>query len=178
MEAGSLSHAKGGIMKKRVLSLGALLLLAGAATAGAENRAETFSLTPFLGGYTFDGVQHLETMPVYGLRAGYNFTDRLGVEGVFDYANTETRKNHPGPGDADVYNYHLDLLYHIIPSAKAVPFLMAGFGGITVDPDNAPKYSRGAFNYGAGVKYALSEAIQLRGEVRHILHKGFATAAS
>ena len=148
--------------------MGALLLLAGAAAAGAENRAETFSLTPFIGGYTFDGEQHLETMPVVGARAGYNFTDRLGVEGVFDYVMTEGTHN---TDDTNVFNYHLDLLYHFIPSARAVPFLMAGYGGMTVDPDNGSKYSRGAFNYGAGLKYALSESMELRGEVRHILFK-------
>lgn len=156
-------------MKKRVLSMGALLLLAGAATAGAENRAGTFSLTPFLGGYTFDGNQHLETMPVYGARAGYNITDRVGVEGVFDYVDTEGTKNGT-VDDADVYNYHLDLLYHFFPSAKAVPFLMAGYGGVTVDTDDGD-YSKGSFNYGLGLKYALSKSMELRGEVRHLLHK-------
>ncbi|MBT0662885.1 OmpA family protein [Geobacter pelophilus] len=160
-------------MKKRILSIGAGILLIGAATAGAENRAETFSLTPFVGGYTFDGKQHLETMPVVGLRGGYNFTDRLGAEAVFDYVKTEGTRN--TANKANVYNYHMDLLYHFLPTAKAVPFLMAGYGGMTVDPDNATKYTKGAFNYGAGVKYALSEAVELRGEVRHLLHKRYET---
>ncbi|GAM08085.1 outer membrane porin F [Geobacter sp. OR-1] len=155
-------------MKKRIVSMGAVLLLAGAATAGAENRAETFSLTPFVGGYTFDGKQHLETMPVVGVRAGYNFTDRVGAEAVFDYGRTEGTLN---SNKTDVYNYHLDLLYHFFPSAKAVPFLMAGFGGVGIEPDNGPRYSRGAFNYGVGLKYALSESIDLRGEVRHLMYK-------
>jgi OOP family OmpA-OmpF porin len=159
---------RGEIMKKRILSIGAGLLLIGAATAGAENRAETFSLTPFVGGYTFDGKQHLDTMPVFGVRGGYNFTDRVGAEAVFDYGKTEGTRE---INDTNVFNYHIDLLYHFFPSARAVPFLMAGYGGMTVDPDNTPKYSRGAFNYGAGLKYALTESMDLRGEVRHILFK-------
>jgi OOP family OmpA-OmpF porin len=148
--------------------MGALLLLASATTAGAENRAETFSLTPFVGGYTFDGKQHLDTAPVIGVRGGYNFTDRLGAEAVFDYVKTEGTRS---SNKSSVYNYHADLLYHFFPSAKAVPFLMAGYGGITVDTDNAQRYSKGAFNYGAGLKYAMSEKVELRGEVRHIMFK-------
>lgn len=155
--------------------MGALLLLTGAVTAGAENRAETFSLTPFVGGYTFDGEQHLETAPVVGLRGGYNFTDRLGAEAVFDYVSTESTHS---SDKTSVYNYHADLLYHFFPTAKAVPFLMAGYGGMSVDPDHGDKYSKGAFNYGAGVKYALSETVQLRGEVRHLLHKAYPTPTS
>jgi len=155
-------------MKSRVISMGGMLLLAVASTAGAENRAETFSLTPFVGGYTFDGKQHLETMPVVGVRAGYNFTDRLGAEGVFDYVKTEGTRS---TNKSDVYNYHADLLYHFIPSSKVVPFLMAGYGGITLKPENAKRETKGAFNYGAGLKYALTEKTELRGEVRHILFK-------
>ncbi len=149
----------------------AALLLATAAVAGAANKAETFSLTPFVGGYTFDGVQHLDPAPLVGMRAGYNFTERFGSEAVFDYAGTRVHN------DVNVYNYHLDLLYHFFPSAKAVPFLMAGYGGMTIEKVKANSYTKGAFNYGLGLKYALTDSLELRGEVRHLLHKAKATAA-
>lgn len=155
-------------MKRKILCMTSAMLLCAATYAVAENRAETFSLTPFVGGYTFDGEQHLKTMPVLGVRGGYNFTERFGAEAVFDYVNTEgthSSRNH------DVYNYHADLLYHFLPSAKAVPFLMAGYGGITVNPDHGGSYSEGAFNYGLGLKYALSDKMELRGEIRHIMFK-------
>lgn len=159
-------------MKKLVISMGAAALFVGAATAGAENRAETFTITPFIGGYTSDGVQHLETAPVIGVRGGYNFTDRLGAEAVFDFARGEGTHNNVHPDSkVSIYNYHADLLYHFIPSSKAVPFLMAGYGGISIDPEHGKTTDEGAFNYGLGLKYALSEKMELRGEVRHIMFK-------
>ncbi len=162
-------------MKNGIICLTGAFLLASAAVAGAANKAETFSLTPFLGGYTFDGKQHLETAPVLGIRGGYNFTERFGAEAVFDYARTEgTRVDR----DYDLFNYHLDLLYHLFPANRAVPFLMAGYGGLTIDPEGGPKVSKGAFNYGAGVKYALNESLELRGEVRHILFKNSETLSN
>lgn len=156
-------------MKKRMIipGLSVALLLGSLTTAGAENQARTVTLTPFLGGYTFDGEQHLDTMPVFGVRGGYNFTERFGTELVFDYVSTDGTKF---DADTDVYNYHLDLLYHFFPTARAVPFLMAGVGGITLDGPTTDK-TRFTFNYGLGLKYALTDRMNLRGEVRHILYR-------
>lgn len=155
-------------MKRRVVScIAAALLFGGIATANAANKAETFTLTPFIGGITFDGDQHLETKPVYGIRGGYNFTENLGAEAVFDYVRTGgTRVDN----DTDVYNYHLDLLYHFFPSNRAVPFLMAGIGGTDVSGKLIDQ-TRLGINYGIGVKYALTDSIDLRGEVRDVMYR-------
>src|SRR6185369_5253204 len=153
-------------MKKCIVSLATLLLLFAATIATAENRAETFSLTPFVGGYTFDGKQHLATAPVFGLRAGYNFTDRFGAEGLFDYTRSEGTLDDQ---KTNLYNYSLNLLYNFCPKNRLVPFLTAGYGGMTFDPQGGSAFTKGAFNYGAGVKYALSKSMELRGEVRHLL---------
>ena len=155
-------------MRKRIASVATLLLLFMATVAAAENRAQTFSLTPFAGGYVFDGKQHLNIGPAFGLRAGYNFTDQFGVEGLFDYIMPEGTLDDQTP---DVYNYSLNLLYHFFPKNRLVPFVTAGYGGITTDPEGRSATTKGAFNYGAGVKYALSESMELRGEVRHLLFK-------
>jgi len=153
-------------MKKCMVSLATLLLLFAATVVTAENRAETFSLTPFVGGYTFDGKQHLATAPVFGLRAGYNFTERFGTEGLFDYTRSEGTLDDQ---KTNLYNYSLNLLYNFCPKNRLVPFLTAGYGGMTFDPQGGSAFTKGAFNYGAGVKYALSESMELRGEVRHLL---------
>lgn len=71
-------------MKKSALnrsSLGLLLslsLLAAAAPVLAENRSGAVTVSPYVGGYTFDhkvNYQNLEISPIYGIRAGYNFTE-------------------------------------------------------------------------------------------------------
>lgn len=136
--------------------------------AAAEGiRADSFSLSGIVGGYTFDGVQHLETRPVVGIRAGYNLTRYWGVEALFDYVPTESTK--AGLGDANVYRYGGDLLLHLLPDNKLVPFIAAGYGGMTIDRDNQSLFTRGAFEYGPGIKYFLNDNLALRGDFRHII---------
>src|SRR6185369_6184936 len=121
-------------MKKMITLLiaGSLLTLSSAATAG--NKAEQFSISPMVGGITFDGKQHLETHPVYGLRLGYNFTKAFGVEALFDYANT---KGTITGNKVDFYRYGGELLYHFMPDNKLVPYVAAGFAGVNFNHDTA-----------------------------------------
>jgi OmpA-OmpF porin, OOP family len=156
-------------MKKKIVScLSAALLLGSIGSAHADVKVDSFSLTPFVGGYVFDGKQHLKNGPAFGLRGGYIMTEHLGTEAVVDLTPTESRD--AGSLHRNVYNYHLDLLYHFFPSEQVVPFLMAGLGVVTFD--GTPKHvDRFAVNYGLGVKYALTDLVQLRGEVRGIHYR-------
>ena len=89
-------------MKKRMAGLVAVLLLTTAGAATAEQRAGAFTVSPFVGGYTFDGVEHLETRPVYGLRLGYDITKNFGIEATGDYVSTKsTGGNRSGPVDGE-----------------------------------------------------------------------------
>ena len=137
--------------------------------AEAGVTAESFSVSPFLGGYSFLGRDHLDTRPVFGVRAGYNFTSHFGVEGVFDGLGTEGSSS--GGEDVGVYNYHLDALYHFMPGGRLVPYLAAGYGGNTRVYPGDNDSTRGAFNYGAGLKYFLTERLALRGDFRHLVMK-------
>ncbi|HEY5973401.1 MAG TPA: porin family protein, partial [Geobacteraceae bacterium] len=153
-----------------LLFLATLLVTVTTGVASAQNKAETFNLTPFIGGYVFDGKQHLEHRPTFGLRGGYNFTDRIGVEGVFGFVNTEPTEGHStGNDDMDVFNYRLEALYHFFPESRLVPYLAAGYGVIATDRDNSKRDTRGAFNYGLGAKYFLTDNLALRGDVRHLI---------
>lgn len=148
-----------------------LLLLSLLGTpAWAEIRAGSFSASPFVGGFLFDGNQDLRHRPVFGARLGYDFTRHWGVEGLLDYV--------PGRYAAtdsytDVYNYRLEGLYHFLPAGKLVPFLAVGVGGISINSkDNAIQKDLPVLDYGAGVKYFLTERIALRADVRHVLAFG------
>jgi OOP family OmpA-OmpF porin len=83
-------------MKKRIAGLIAVLLLTTAGAAIAEQRAGAFTVSPFVGGYTFDGVQRLETRPVYGLRLGYDITKNFGLELTGDYVSTKNTSARSG----------------------------------------------------------------------------------
>ena len=132
----------------------------------AGDRAGAFSITPFFGGYSFDGTQMIETNPVYGLRLGYDATKNLAIEGVFAYVATEATRFDQ---KLDVYSYRLDLLYNLMPDRKLAPYLAMGAGGATKDPENGKGYTDVTFNFGGGVKYFFTESVALRGDVRQLL---------
>lgn len=158
-------------MKKNVHYLMVLIFLfALASTAVAEGiQPDTFSLSGIVGGYTFDGKQHLKTMPVIGIRGGYNFTKYFGVEALLDFVTTESTQ--AGLGDANVYRYGGEFLLHLLPDNKLVPYLAAGYGGITIDQDNQGAFTRGVFDYGPGIKYFLNDNLALRGDFRHLVFR-------
>ncbi|MEO6666583.1 MAG: outer membrane beta-barrel domain-containing protein [Nitrospiria bacterium] len=143
-----------------------VFLLASATRGFAENRPGAFTLSPFVGGYTFDDKSKLETSPVFGLRAGYNFTGALGAEAVFGYVLTESNRTER---EFNQYRYGLDVLYHFTPDTRVVPFIAAGFGDVTVTSPGTTDDSTGAFNYGPGIKYFISDSVALRADVRHLL---------
>jgi OOP family OmpA-OmpF porin len=146
--------------------LAAALILTATASFGAVKEGQ-FSISPVIGGYTYDGRQHLDTNLVYGVRAGYNFTKKFGIEGLFDYSKTEPEN---GGGDVSMYRYGADLLYHMWPDNKFVPYLAAGYAGINLDGGGTNTKVRGAFDYGLGAKYFLNDSFALRGDVRHIIY--------
>ena len=166
-------------MKKRITGLVAVLLMTTAGAAIAEQRAGAFLVSPFVGGYTFDGVEHLETRPVYGLRLGYDITKNFGIESTFDYVTTKGT-GHPGSQAApnvnlNVYNYRLEGLYNFMPESKFVPFVALGAGGSTMT--GRPGNARGQYRtnndvtaqVGGGVKYFLAEDVALRADTRAIM---------
>ncbi|MDK9716450.1 MAG: OmpA family protein [Trichlorobacter sp.] len=152
-------------MMKHLVPLG-LLLVASSASAGI--RQGEFSISPVLGGYSYEGQQHLDTNLVFGGRAGYMLTKNLGVEGLFDYVNPELTG---GKKDISMYRYGGELLYHFMPDNTFVPYIAAGFAGLKFDGANATsKNTYGAADYGVGAKYFLTDRFALRADVRHIMY--------
>lgn len=146
-------------MNMRKTGIAAALLLLGLSQAAlAENRAETVTFAPYVGGYTFQGNQHVETSPVFGFRLGYNLTDHWALEGVVDYLKADLE----GGGDIEMLRYGGDLLYNFMPKSSLVPYLAVGFGGFNIDNSK----TRGIVNYGGGVKWFLSDNFALRADVR------------
>ena len=156
-------------MKRRyfMTSLGALMaLLFFFGGASAEILEGSFSITPQLGGYLFEGNQDLKNGFTFGLGAGYNFTRNLGAEFFLKYIDTESDATGT---DVDGYLYRLDGLYHFMPEKRLVPYIAAGLGGITLAPDDGDNDTSFLVNYGGGVKYFITDTITLRGDLRHVI---------
>lgn len=156
-------------MKKSVIFLTISLLLVTVAAGHAAVKAGAFSVSPFIGGYTFEGNEDLKTAPVYGLRAGYHFTQNLGLEGYFNYVPTES-KSLAGNPTVKLYGYGIEALYHFLPGNRFVPFVAAGVGN-THYSGSGGIGDRNKFtaDYGAGLKFFLTDNLALRADVRHVL---------
>jgi OOP family OmpA-OmpF porin len=127
-----------------------------------------WSVSPFVGWYSFDHAIDLTDKPVYGLRLGYDITERWGLEGALDYV--KTKLEHANGDAVRVYGYRLDALYHFMPQEKLVPYVAAGVGGTNAEnPITIPNENDFLFDYGAGVKYFLSDNWALRADIRHLL---------
>jgi OOP family OmpA-OmpF porin len=86
---------------KKILLLAVSGVLVLAAIASAANVEGQISISPVIGGYTYDNNQSRksEVNLIGGVRTGYNFTRNLGIEGLFDYVDAESDTS----GNANMY---------------------------------------------------------------------------
>ncbi|CAH2030229.1 OmpA family protein [Trichlorobacter ammonificans] len=148
---------------RMLIGAAACAMLMQAGTVLAENRAETFTLSPYAGGYTYESKQKIETGPVLGARLGYNLTENWALEAILDYAWGDKTN---GPGHAEKLRYGGDVLYNFWPTKSLVPYLAAGFGGMDLNDSGAKTTGRAVFNYGGGVKWFMVDDVALRADVR------------
>ncbi|MGA2192454.1 MAG: outer membrane beta-barrel protein, partial [Nitrospirota bacterium] len=161
---------------KKVLTLlaGVSFLLSFALCANAladdlPSRAGTFTISPLIGGYLFDGEQHLKHSGVYNLNLGYNFTENLGIEVGAGFINTGFRAN-AGGGRVAGSLYHMDMLYHVtnlMPNLE--PYAEVGGGAVLLDPEHADLRANAMVNFGGGIEYFLMPEIALRADVRDLV---------
>jgi OOP family OmpA-OmpF porin len=157
-------------MIKRIQFIVFMVIMVIATSGYCQIRPGAFSVSPFVGGFWFEGNQDLDHRPVYGLKLGYDFTKNIGAEATFDYVNT-----HYTTADinTNVYNYRVEALYHFMPDSKLVPFIAVGVGGMSIDyKDATHDKDRATFDYGLGLKYFLTDWLALRADVRHVLAFG------
>ncbi len=137
-------------------------------TVHAANQSDSFSLSPMIGGYIFDGDQDLDDALTYSLGLGYNLTDTWSTEFVLNYFDADNSNG----SNVDGLVYRLDTLYHFMPNSALVPYIAGGLGGISLDPDNGKSDTNFLVDYGVGLKYFFTDDLALRGDVRHILAFG------
>jgi OOP family OmpA-OmpF porin len=159
-------------MKKLIQFLVIFFIIALVSSSFGQIRPGAYSISPFIGNYTFEGNMALESNPVYGLRVGYDFTKHLGAELLFDYVSTKFTE----PADkvkTNVYNYRLEGLYHFMPENRLVPFISVGMGGQSINYDSgAENKTRFVADYGYGLKYFVTDWFAFRFDIRHVLAFG------
>jgi OOP family OmpA-OmpF porin len=148
------------------------VLLLGSTRVAAENREGAFTLSPFAGGqgFPFGGESHYDADFDWGVRAGYNFSSRLGAELIF---GTNKTVHDPEAQRCDINQYGADVLYFFRPDKKLMPFLAAGLGVLDVNfhgtydgthslSDETNPY----LNVGVGLEYGVTSWLGLRADFR------------
>jgi OOP family OmpA-OmpF porin len=154
-------------MLKLIAALFVTLFLGTAGTVYAGDRPGAFTLCPFVGGYTFDGAEKLETRPMFGLRVGYDITKNFGMEGIFGYVST--RFTNLVPGTVNVYNYRLGGVYNLVTDRTLEPYLGISVGGTTLEmPINDvivhPHNHSPTLSAGGGIKWFFCKNVAIRAE--------------
>ncbi|MCL2760448.1 MAG: outer membrane beta-barrel domain-containing protein [Desulfuromonadales bacterium] len=169
---------------KKFLSIAALAAtVLCSSMAHAENRANSFVITPFIGGYHFDGAEQRGVNPngtkfskamsptmLFGIKAGYNITKTIGLEAGVQYIATElTNNKSPNNISKGGWQYRLEGLYNFMPDSWFVPYIAVGYGGQHLKEVNNASKNSGIFDYGLGAKFFVTDDIAIRADVRHLI---------
>jgi len=154
-------------MLKLIAVLFGALLLGAAGTVYAGDRPGAVTLCPFVGGYTFDGAEKLETRPMFGLRLGYDITKNFDMEATFGYVSTHFTSL--VSGTVNVYNYRLGGVYNLMPDRTVVPYLGIDVGGTSLEmPINDviahPHNHSPTLSAGGGFKWFISKNVAIRAD--------------
>ena len=157
------------MIKKILYTLATAMVLSTTVAFGAV-REGAFSVTPLIGSYVYDkNDQGLDSSLMIGVRAGYNITKAIGVEALYDYV---------APSDSGLWTlkdismqrFGGQALYHFFPDSVFAPYLAAGYSRVAFSGSDVNDKGHGAFDYGVGVKYFVTDDIAIRGDLRHILY--------
>lgn len=144
-------------------------------SARAEIKAGSVEVTPFGGVNFFEHRQNLEHSPLIGGRLGYNFTDRLGIEGTWSFMKTYVNDKNATfsrqgqftspANDVNITQFNLGLLYHFMPESVFNPYIVAGYGVNHYSPKINNK-NMSVLDFGLGAKFWMTDNIALRVDAR------------
>ena len=150
-------------MKKAVVALSLVGALA------ISSQAYMYELTPTIGGVIPEGNLDLDDALSYGLRLGVNVDDYFfdQIEAGVEHAPEVGIKN--TNLDVDVTRFFVNIIKEYEIASKTSLYGLVGVGYERFSQELAGNENDGFGNYGIGVKYALTEALNLKAEARHAI---------
>lgn len=121
----------------------------------------------------------LDDDATFGARYGYNVTDNFGIELSGGFSPNSVTKLAGRDVDLDLYTADLDAVWNFTTGSALTPYVLAGVGYAWANLDqplagvaNGQAVAIGdddgvTLNAGAGLKYALTDHVLLRAEVRY-----------
>jgi outer membrane beta-barrel protein len=137
--------------------------------AQGANLPYSLSVTPFAGGYVFEGNQHRRNGEVYGIAFGFNLSENWALELTGTYNPDVPSTTIPQQQTVNLYEVRGDVLYHFIPEQRFVPYVAAGGGLMIFDPRKAELDEDALADVGGGFKLFLTDFLALRGDIRYII---------
>ncbi|MCG8315110.1 MAG: OmpA family protein [Pseudomonadales bacterium] len=156
-------------MKKMILASSIAVLGLSSFSANAEEGS--FYINPSLGYLFFDGDRELDDAGMFGVGLEYQFAEHFGVE-LSGFMGSSDREDFSNDTGTDVTAIRLDGLYYLPEAGGFKPYLAAGYNSLNLDFDSdaltSKDYDEDQFNIGGGVRYAINEALSLRGDLRFL----------
>ena len=170
-------------MSLGVRASAAAVLVAGIVIGPGQVRAD---VSAFVGAITFDSAANLDSSPGFGIRWG-NSRGLLGGESSLTIARPVREVSEGSQETATAILYEGRILLNF-PVGQLRPFVGVGFGAVTVTSTDLPDLTNvddegkedltkalsavadtqtnSALSYGAGVRYKVSEKLDLRLDLR------------
>ncbi|MGA2192863.1 MAG: OmpA family protein [Nitrospirota bacterium] len=156
--------------KLRVIAVGAAMLLSAffSSAAFAQDLVPgTFTFSPMIGGYFFEGDEHLHDTGVFGLGVGYMINRNIEAEFTFDGMAADGDR---GRRDTGIYMMKIDGLYHFKPVWNVCSYIAAGAGTAIFTPDGLATRGYPLVDFGGGLEYfIIPDYLSARVDLRDIL---------
>jgi opacity protein-like surface antigen len=142
----------------------------GTTFSAMPDEPEGFTITPFIGlGFAGD----FENSPTaFGVVAGYGITERVAVEGDLYFA-PDGEQGEPIEFNSSVWSLSANLVYNFAGQTGFTPYVAGGLGMLSADADaedlgllEDDTSTQFAWNWGGGVKSALTDRFGLRADLR------------
>lgn len=146
-------------MKRALLPLSIMLLTP---AAMAESKVGQISINPNVGYTVPDSERGINDGVTYGINFEYQTAPNVSLLVFYNESATEFEGDAGAPSDNyfDTQRYGVNARYYFVPEAKLQPYLVGGIGNSEHEFDNET-----ILNLGGGVRYYLTDALSLNGEL-------------
>src|SRR5213075_2830271 len=147
-------------MKRLILLVGFVAL---ATTPAAAQKAQNIEFGGFGSWWRFDRSFFIANGFGGGVRIGYNFSDKIGLEITGDYIATT---NLAATQDINVSTISGALVLNFPMSDRATLLASGGYARMVFGPDAPYAFQQDLLTGGLGMRYFVSHHVALRGDVR------------
>ncbi len=127
------------------------VILSTLALASFANHSPGVTVFPQVGVTTYSGASEIGVDQNFGLGVGYQFANPWAIE--FTYLKGSASVNDGTENNLDVYQWHLNGLYHFYESEKIRPYITFGIGEADYNLSNDPRNTERQTNVGVGIKW-------------------------